>query len=200
MAFRSSASPRRTPQPDGPDYDINPRYRDAIAAVFAVLDSDKDGYLTRTNLAAEAGSKSGQSAMFRSEPLLREIYQLTGTQYRDSDLAINLDAYLNLLAITAQVEPESAWGDLRRMRGRNVLGAEVLQKLKRTDMPSGELRTPRAQLVRTNLDRLNNTLIAAAAQSKRSHGLIRGGLAMVVDILFLTQHKADGSSPKCTVS
>ncbi|KAJ3349193.1 hypothetical protein GGF32_005765 [Allomyces javanicus] len=129
----------------GPDYEINPRYRDAIAAVFAAIDMDKDGHLTPYNLLVEAGPEN-RSIFDYSKDVLRQIYQRTGTQYRDSDVAINLDAYLNLMAIMAQVEPESTWGILRRMRGRNVHEAEVLQKLKRTDMPSGELRTPRAQL------------------------------------------------------
>ncbi|KNE60471.1 hypothetical protein AMAG_05858 [Allomyces macrogynus ATCC 38327] len=98
----------------GPDYQLNPRYRAAIAADFASLDTDKDGYLTPADLAAEASSSPDQAALFRVKDLLRQVYQVTGTEYRDHDLAINFDAYINLMAITAQVEPESSWRDLRR--------------------------------------------------------------------------------------
>ncbi|KAJ3344793.1 hypothetical protein GGF32_008947 [Allomyces javanicus] len=83
----------------GPNYELNPRYHDALAAYFTYLDMDKVGYLTPGILAAEISIKQGSSAgtLFSvPEDLLRKFCKAANIEFRDSDLGIGLDAYINM--------------------------------------------------------------------------------------------------------
>ncbi|KNE67096.1 hypothetical protein AMAG_12174 [Allomyces macrogynus ATCC 38327] len=156
----------------GPDYELNPRYHDALAAYFEYIDLDHVGYLLPSNLVAEA-SKPGSSdvTLFSAPDLLREFYKAADIEFRDSDLGIGLAAYIKLWVITAQIEPESAWQDVLRAQERSAPRTGALKKLTRKDLPSGIVPlTPRAAKARKTLDEINDAVAKAVQKTlaKRS--------------------------------
>ncbi|KAJ3371375.1 hypothetical protein GGF31_003298 [Allomyces arbusculus] len=160
----------------GPDYELNPRYHDALAAYFTFIDVDKDGYLSPGELVAET-NKPNDITLFslpylqQSPALLNKFYEAANIEFRESDSAIGLDAYIKLWVVSAQIDPESAWQDVLRAQERSAPKTGALKKLTRKDLPSGTVPlTPHAAVVRKTLDEINDEVAKALlkAQAKRS--------------------------------
>ncbi|KAI9178883.1 hypothetical protein H9P43_005545 [Blastocladiella emersonii ATCC 22665] len=143
-------------------YAVNPLYIPPLRAVLAAMDTHGDGYLRPSDLKL-ACSDAAQAALYDDPDVVRRVYAITGAEVREPDLAMSYDAYLATAAVSAQVDPDAAWRELR-----NVIAAVKARKAPRGvpargDFPSGNVPlTPKAQRVRTGLDRFQEEMARIA--------------------------------------